>query len=88
MRKRVLLQDLREQFRQCVGALFFAIKALDEFAVLVDPDDDRRAPFVARALSALARYVKDGLQTLPGVAEVRIFGERRPSMRIWLTRSK
>ncbi len=27
----------------------------------VDPDDDRRAPFVARALSALARYVKDGL---------------------------
>ncbi|HZD25321.1 MAG TPA: efflux RND transporter permease subunit [Alphaproteobacteria bacterium] len=30
------------------------------------------------------RYVKDSLQTLPGVAEVRIFGERRPSMRIWL----
>jgi len=30
------------------------------------------------------RYVKDRLQTLPGVAEVRIFGERRYSMRIWL----
>jgi multidrug efflux pump len=30
------------------------------------------------------RYVKDQLQTLPGVAEVRIFGERRYSMRIWL----
>ncbi|MET4697900.1 multidrug efflux pump [Constrictibacter sp. MBR-5] len=30
------------------------------------------------------RYVKEALQTLPGVAEVRIFGERRYSMRIWL----
>ncbi len=30
------------------------------------------------------RYVKDQLQTLPGVAEVRIFGERRYSMRLWL----
>jgi multidrug efflux pump len=30
------------------------------------------------------RYVKDQLQTLPGVAEVRLFGERRYSMRIWL----
>jgi multidrug efflux pump len=30
------------------------------------------------------RYVKDQLQTLPGMAQVRIFGERRYSMRIWL----
>jgi multidrug efflux pump len=30
------------------------------------------------------RFVKDSLQTLPGVSEVRIFGERRYSMRIWL----
>jgi len=30
------------------------------------------------------RYVKDRLQNLTGVAEVRIFGERRYSMRIWL----
>jgi len=30
------------------------------------------------------RYVKDRLQTLSGVAEVRIFGERRYSMRLWL----
>ncbi|HEX2258011.1 MAG TPA: efflux RND transporter permease subunit, partial [Afifellaceae bacterium] len=30
------------------------------------------------------RYVKDRLQTLPGVAEVRILGERRYAMRIWL----
>ncbi len=30
------------------------------------------------------RFVKDRLQTLAGVAEVRIFGERKYSMRIWL----
>jgi multidrug efflux pump len=30
------------------------------------------------------RFVKDRLQTLTGVSQVRIFGERRYSMRIWL----
>ncbi len=30
------------------------------------------------------RYVKERLQNLPGVAQVRIFGERTYSMRIWL----
>lgn len=30
------------------------------------------------------RYVKDRLQNLAGVADVRIFGERKISMRIWL----
>jgi multidrug efflux pump len=30
------------------------------------------------------RYVKDQLQNLPGVAGVRIFGERRYAMRLWL----
>jgi multidrug efflux pump len=30
------------------------------------------------------RFVKDRMQTLTGVAEVRIFGERRYAMRIWL----
>jgi multidrug efflux pump len=33
------------------------------------------------------RYVKDQLQTLSGVAEVRLFGEREYSMRIWRTRN-
>ncbi len=32
--------------------------------------------------------VKDKLQTIPGVASVRIFGERRFSMRIWLNRER
>ena len=30
------------------------------------------------------RFVKDRLQNLPGVAAVRIFGERRYAMRVWL----
>ncbi len=34
------------------------------------------------------RYVKDRLQTLPGVASVIIGGERRYAMRIWLDRDR
>jgi len=34
------------------------------------------------------RYVRDRLQNLPGVAEVRIFGERRYAMRIWIDRAR
>ncbi|MGE0627929.1 MAG: efflux RND transporter permease subunit [Hyphomicrobiaceae bacterium] len=34
------------------------------------------------------RYVRDRLQNIPGVAEVRIFGERRYSMRVWLDRAR
>ncbi|WP_210395021.1 efflux RND transporter permease subunit [Motiliproteus sediminis] len=34
------------------------------------------------------RRVKDPLQVIPGVANVRIFGERRYSMRVWLDRIK
>jgi multidrug efflux pump len=35
-----------------------------------------------------ARYLKPRLSTLPGAADVRIFGERRISMRIWVDRAK
>ena len=35
-----------------------------------------------------ARNIRPRLQTLPGAADVRIFGERRISMRIWLDRAK
>ncbi len=34
------------------------------------------------------RLVKDRLQTIPGVANVMIFGERRYSMRVWLDRAR
>ncbi len=35
-----------------------------------------------------SRYVKDQLQTLPGVASVMIGGERRFAMRLWLDRAR
>ena len=34
------------------------------------------------------RYIKPRFSTLPGAADVRIFGERKMSMRIWLDRAK
>jgi multidrug efflux pump len=34
------------------------------------------------------RTIRPRLQTLPGAADVRIFGERKVSMRIWLDRAK
>ncbi|HEX4889231.1 MAG TPA: efflux RND transporter permease subunit [Alphaproteobacteria bacterium] len=43
---------------------------------------DRHSPMELTEYAEL--YVKDRLQALPGVAEVRIFGARRFSMRIWL----
>ncbi len=36
----------------------------------------------------VSRYIKPRLSTLPGAADVRIFGERKVSMRIWLDRAK
>ena len=35
-----------------------------------------------------SRQIRPRLQTLPGAADVRVFGERRPAMRIWLDRAK
>jgi multidrug efflux pump len=36
----------------------------------------------------VSRYIKPRLSTLPGAADVRIFGERKVSMRIWLDPAK
>jgi multidrug efflux pump len=36
----------------------------------------------------ISRYIKPRLSTLPGAADVRIFGERKVSMRVWLDRAK
>lgn len=36
----------------------------------------------------LNRYIKTRLSVLPGAAEVRIFGERQPAMRIYIDRAK
>ena len=42
----------------------------------------------SRSPTTPTAIVKDRLQTLPGVADVRIFGERRYAMRIWLDRAR
>jgi multidrug efflux pump len=47
---------------------------------------DRFSPLEVSDIAS--RLVKTRLQTLPGAADVRIFGERRYSMRIWLDRNK
>ncbi|MDC4225016.1 MAG: efflux RND transporter permease subunit [Candidatus Manganitrophus sp.] len=47
---------------------------------------DRHAPL--EITDYADRYVKDRLQTLPGVATVIIGGERRYAMRIWLDRDR
>ena len=47
---------------------------------------DRHTPLEVSDLAS--RRVKDQLQTIPGVASVMVFGERRYSMRIWLDRIK
>jgi multidrug efflux pump len=36
----------------------------------------------------VTRYIKPRLSTLPGAADVRVFGERRISMRVWLDPAK
>ncbi|MEO7810986.1 MAG: efflux RND transporter permease subunit [Usitatibacter sp.] len=36
----------------------------------------------------VSRYIRPRLSTLPGAADVRIFGERRVSMRVWLDPAK
>jgi multidrug efflux pump subunit AcrB len=36
----------------------------------------------------VSRYIKPRLSTLPGAADVRVFGERQISMRIWLDPAK
>lgn len=47
---------------------------------------DRHSPIVVSDIAD--RLVKNQLQTLPGVADVRVFGERRYAMRIWLDRAR
>lgn len=47
---------------------------------------DRHSPLEVSDIAN--RIVKPRLQTLPGAADARIFGERRYSMRIWLDRDR
>ncbi|MBX3685275.1 MAG: efflux RND transporter permease subunit [Rhodocyclaceae bacterium] len=47
---------------------------------------DRHSPL--EVTDVATRIVKPRLQTLPGAADVRVFGDRQYSMRIWLDRTR
>ena len=47
---------------------------------------DRHSPLEVSDVAS--RVVKPKLQTLPGMADVRVFGERKFAMRIWLDRTR
>lgn len=47
---------------------------------------DRHSPLEVSDVAS--RIVKPRLQTLPGMADVRVFGERKYAMRIWLDRER
>ncbi len=47
---------------------------------------DRHSPL--EVTDVANRFVKPRLQTLPGAADVRIFGERKFAMRIWLDKQR
>ena len=65
----------------------------------VEKNDDEGDPVIRLSLSSSAmtplelsdyanRFITDRLARLPGVANAQIFGERAPSMRIWLDQSR
>src|SRR3546814_14162343 len=49
---------------------------------------DTLFPYTTLFRSYVNRYVKTRLSVLPGAAEVRVYGERLPSMRIYIDRAK
>ncbi|MFN3525471.1 MAG: efflux RND transporter permease subunit, partial [Paracoccus sp. (in: a-proteobacteria)] len=65
----------------------------------VEKNDDEGDPVLRLSLSSpnltplelsdyAARFITDRLARLPGVADAQVFGERAPSMRIWLDQSR
>jgi multidrug efflux pump len=84
--------DVRDRVAQARGRL---PDDVDEPTIRKVEADSQPVIYLALAAERLSpievtdvadTLVKDRLQNLPGVAEVRIFGEREPSMRIWLDR--
>ncbi|MBU2581025.1 MAG: sel1 repeat family protein [Alphaproteobacteria bacterium] len=54
------------------GKAYMLFKRIANEHTDVDPDHDRRAPYVARSLTALAKYVRDGLPALRISANPRL----------------
>jgi len=82
--------DVRDRVSRVRGALPDAIDEPEIAKVEADAQPIIWVTFTSDIDSPLQisdyvdRYVKNRLQTLSGVSQVRIFGERKPSMRIWL----
>ncbi len=60
------------------------IKASSNFVLaagFISPDHSLSQAFISNYLDV---YVKDALKRVPGVGDVRVFGERKYAMRIWL----
>lgn len=90
----VAASDVRDRVSRVRGRLpgeveepiIAKVEADAQAIVFIAFTSDRHSPI---ELSDYAdRYVRDQLQNLPGVAEVRIFGERRYAMRVWLDRAR
>ncbi len=90
----VAASDVRDRVSRVRGRLpaeveepvIAKVEADAQAIVFIAFTSDRHSPI---EISDYAdRYVRDRLQNLPGVAEVRIFGERRYAMRIWLDRAR
>ena len=86
--------DVRDRVARTRGKLPVDIEEPVIAKVEADANPIIWLAFSSDRLSALevtdiaSRLVKTRLQTLPGAADVRVFGERRYSMRIWLDRTK
>jgi multidrug efflux pump len=90
----VAASDVRDRVSRVRGRLpnevrepiIAKVEADAQAIIFIAFTSDRHTPI---AISDYAdRYVRDRLQNLPGVSEVRIFGERRYAMRIWLDRAR
>ena len=86
--------DVRDKVARVRGRLPTAADDSIIAKVEADADPVMFVAFYSDKHSALEvsdyanRYIKPRFSTLPGAADVRIFGERKVSMRIWLDRSK
>ena len=86
--------DVRDKVARVRGRLPTAADDSIIAKVEADADPVMYVAFYSDKHSALEvsdyanRYIKPRFSTLPGAADVRIFGERKVSMRIWLDRSK
>ncbi len=86
--------DVRDRVSRVQGALPEEVKDISIAKVEADAQpilylafsSDQHSPL--EVTDVADRYVKDKLQNLNGVSGVRIFGERRFAMRIWLDRLK